>query len=180
MPEEFDLYPILDGMKTKVLSLLQERDQIAKRRLEIDQQLNGLQQSINGLLQYSKAQEGDHADKWANAFRALRDRISQTDPALTLTEACRRAFWKTNKPINAVEVRDYLEAAGYNFDEYKSNPLSSIHTTLKRLEGKGEIRSSKNAPGDGTYYEAVPAAPTSGEMGTLTIYTQPPVTGKLR
>lgn len=38
-------------------------------------------------------------------------------------------FWLT-----PVEIKQHLEAGGYDFSEYKSNPLSSIYAVLKRFK----------------------------------------------
>lgn len=35
--------------------------------------------------------------------------------------------------LTPVEIRDYLNQCGFNFENYRANPLASIHTTLKRM-----------------------------------------------
>ena len=35
--------------------------------------------------------------------------------------------------LTPVEIREYLKQGGFNFENYKANPLASIHTTLKRM-----------------------------------------------
>ena len=35
--------------------------------------------------------------------------------------------------LTPVEIRDALKRMGFPFENYKANPLASIHTTLKRM-----------------------------------------------
>ena len=51
----------------------------------------------------------------------------------TLTDCCREILSRNQGWLSALQVRQSLHAAGFDFSEYKSNPLSSIHTTLKRI-----------------------------------------------
>ena len=54
--------------------------------------------------------------------------------------------------MSALQVRQGLHAANFDFSEYKSNPLSSIHTTLKRLVENGQAWDSfKITEGDTLY-----------------------------
>src|SRR5437899_7570109 len=39
----------------------------------------------------------------------------------------------TDKWLTPVEIRDALKRMGFPFENYKANPLASIHTTLKRM-----------------------------------------------
>jgi hypothetical protein len=41
--------------------------------------------------------------------------------------------------LTPVEVRDKMEALGYDFSKYESDPLASIHTLLKRFVKKGLV-----------------------------------------
>ena len=65
------------------------------------------------------------------------DRI---DPDKGLTDAVRDLL-KSHHPYShtPVQIRDGLKEKGYGISKHK-NPLASIHTVLKRLVEKGEIR----------------------------------------
>jgi hypothetical protein len=46
--------------------------------------------------------------------------------------------------LTPVEIRDRLKSIGFPFENYKANPLASIHTTLKRMvPGEMEVKSLK-------------------------------------
>jgi hypothetical protein len=156
MEANINLESMFEAVKAELIRLLTERDDLVRRRAQVDQQLTGLKQTITGLLHYSRGQyENETAKEWSVAFKALLDRVDDASPALTLTEACRRAFRVSRKPLSAMDVKAYLEAAGYDFENYKSNPLSSIHTVLKRLVTAGDIILSKSE-GTTAHYENAP------------------------
>jgi hypothetical protein len=64
-----------------------------------------------------------------------------------LTEACRTILRGAGVPMTPVEVRDRLQAVGVDLSAY-ANALAAIHTTLKRLNDAGELR-SVTRPGQG-------------------------------
>ncbi len=85
--------------------------------------------------------------------------------------------------MTAQNVRDQLEALGFNVTRYE-NALASIHTVIARLEKKGDIRESGTI-GDKRSYrwvnrfelDPVPTGfDTPGEGGSLEggIPTEPP------
>ncbi len=41
--------------------------------------------------------------------------------------------------ISVASIRDYLNAMGFDFRQYKANPLASIATTVKRIADAGYI-----------------------------------------
>lgn len=54
---------------------------------------------------------------------------------LGLTDAIRKALQSNpKKSFTATEVRDKLKETKFDFSDYKSNPLASIHAVLKRLK----------------------------------------------
>jgi len=56
-----------------------------------------------------------------------------------LTEAIKSVLKQNFKQwLTVTKVRDQLESAGFDFSNYKSSPLASISTTLKRLRLKPE------------------------------------------
>src|SRR5215475_5740760 len=52
--------------------------------------------------------------------------------------------------LSPVEIRDALKRMGYPFENYKANPLASIHTTLKRM-APGELEVRKRKDGQKVY-----------------------------
>ena len=71
-------------------------------------------------------------DGFATLFReALKEKQRQE---AGLTEAIRRILQEHKRWISVSEVRDRLVESGFDFSEYKANPLASISTTLKRMK----------------------------------------------
>ena len=77
--------------------------------------------------------------QWGKHFKAFAKILSEGAVATSLMEACRNALRISGSPMTAIQVRGYLEATGFSFAGYKSNPLSSIHTTLTRLKEGNEV-----------------------------------------
>jgi hypothetical protein len=57
-----------------------------------------------------------------------------------LTDACRMVVRNAGVPMTPAEVRDRLQGVGVDLSTY-ANALAAIHTTLKRLNDTGELRS---------------------------------------
>src|SRR6266496_1903493 len=55
-----------------------------------------------------------------------------------LTDACRMVLHAAGHPLTAIEVRQQLEAMGFDVSKY-SNDLAPIHTVLKRLMESHEV-----------------------------------------
>lgn len=54
-----------------------------------------------------------------------------------LTESIRGILQETpSKWFSAIEIRDRLQQGGFDFGDYTSNPLTSIHSVLKRFKAK--------------------------------------------
>jgi hypothetical protein len=119
MKTTIDVDATLRKLKTQVAILLKERE-------DIDVQLENIRQSIAGLLQFRRATLGASPEweAWS----------SSTFGRLGLTDACRNVLKaEPRREFRPVEVKERLGASGFDFSEYKSNPLSAIHTVLKRL-----------------------------------------------
>jgi hypothetical protein len=94
-----------------------EYEELGQRRREIDDRLAQLSQTIgtlNRLLGY------------------------QPTVPLGLTDAI-RIVMRSGVPMTPVEVRDRLQAMGFDVSKY-ANDLAAVHTILKRLNGAGELR----------------------------------------
>jgi hypothetical protein len=61
-----------------------------------------------------------------------------------LTDACRTVLRSAGLPMTPAEVRDRLQAIGVDLSAY-ANALAAIHTTLKRLNDAGELRTVAGA-----------------------------------
>ena len=54
-----------------------------------------------------------------------------------MTDSIRSILAQAGKPLTAAEIRDRLEAIGFDMASY-SNPLATIHTILRRLTEAAE------------------------------------------
>ena len=52
--------------------------------------------------------------------------------------------------LTASDVRDHLNDIGFDFRQYKANPMASIGTTLKRIASTGYVEATSS--GSGTLY----------------------------
>jgi hypothetical protein len=69
----------------------------------------------------------------------LARRMAQTGAPQSANAASPEKLWLT-----PVEIRDRLKSIGFPFENYKANPLASIHTTLKRMvPGEMEVKTLK-------------------------------------
>jgi hypothetical protein len=64
---------------------------------------------------------------------------------LGLTDAV-RMIMRGGVPLTPVEVRDRLQAIGFDTEKYV-NDLAAVHTILKRLNASGELRFVARRPG---------------------------------
>jgi hypothetical protein len=55
-----------------------------------------------------------------------------------LTDACRLIYRNTGIPLSPTDVRDRLQAMGFDLSDY-SNEMAVIHTTVKRMYEAGEL-----------------------------------------
>jgi hypothetical protein len=89
--------------------------------------------------------------------RAIAERVNdfliENATELGLADACREVLKKANRYMTAVDVRDALEAGGFDLSNY-SNPLASIHGILKRFDESGEVASV--SLGSKTSYKIAP------------------------
>jgi hypothetical protein len=97
---------------------IREYEQLGQQRRDIDKRLAQLAQTIGTL-----------------------NRLCGFAPTVFwgLTDACRVVLRGAGHPMTPVDVRDRLEAMGFDLSKYASS-LAAIHTVLKRLKDAGEIR----------------------------------------
>jgi len=102
--------------------LVAEYDRCLRRRQEAERELARLKDLIRSTVQLLPAEEqtrGEH----------LLDRIDEQPVGLTamIRLALAEGGWQS-----PAEIRDFLMQCGL-FASYRSNPLASIHTTLRRM-----------------------------------------------
>ena len=163
MAEPVDIISITEALKGNLESLLVERSELKKREKEIELKISALYQSLSGLLLYADAM--DQTDqKFAGLVKSIGELLLPSNSSGTLTEACRNVLRTSpKKGMSAMDVRKALETSNFDFSGYTSNPLSSIHTTLRRLK---ENEEAKEIVVEGTkFYKWIPkpvADPFSG------------------
>jgi hypothetical protein len=175
-----ELQALLKGLMAEHDSLVQQREivrqqeeALKKQGIELDRKIGGLKQSLQGLSLYSTAKNEPPAlteTKPSIADTLKQFTLGPTSTRRTLTECCRDILMRSGEWMSALRVRQSLHAAGFDFSEYKSNPLSSIHITLKRIVEGGQAWSHASSEND-TFYkwkkegETVPPLAESPTVG---------------
>jgi hypothetical protein len=152
MVETIDIAAVVKKLSAEFYALIDERQEVRTkseklkaRADEIDRKLSGIQKTLQGLTLYTTAQEvptelmKKTTMSMAEAMKKMKNvfdvdiQIAGPDVRKTLSECCRDILRQKQDWMSPVEVREALLAAGFDFSSYTSNPLSSIHTTLKRM-----------------------------------------------
>lgn len=136
--EDVELSRTIESLTARFDELLSERETLRLRVDEIERQISGLQQSLHGLQVYAKAKDPLRQGGIPELGKRLENWATAVDGANTLIESCRHVLRTNRGWMSAVDVRHSLQAMGFDFSRYTSNPLSSIHTTLKRLKASNE------------------------------------------
>ena len=112
------------GCQKQIRDLMQKRE-------NIDRQIAAHQQMLAALLKLKQATVGLSAQ----------DLMQGTLPSEGLAEQCRRVLrLAQGYPLTPLQVKGELEKMGFDFSQYRSNPLSSIHTTLRRIADGQEFQ----------------------------------------
>jgi hypothetical protein len=150
MVESIDIDGVVKKLTAEFDALIDERREVhekmgalQERADEIERKLSGIQKTLQGLTLYTNAQEAptdlmkkttlDLGDITSKMDKVFNFRLPGPDVKKTLSECCRDILRQKADWMSPVEVREALLAAGFDFSDYTSNPLSSIHTTLKRM-----------------------------------------------
>jgi len=120
-------------------SAIREYEELGARRQAIDKRLAELAQTIGTLSQLLG--------------------LTPTVP-LGLTEAIRLVMRGAGVPMTPIEVRDRLQAIGFDVSKYV-NDLAAVHTILKRLNESGELRFVARGPGKHQYTWNRPVTPVA-------------------
>ena len=121
-----------------------EWERLAAQRAELDSRLADLQRTIASLM-----------------------RLCGFEPTVGfgLTDACRLILWRhRGEALSARRVKEELEILGRDLSNH-SNPLASIHVTLKRLVAGGEVRFIPRSKGTPPMY-ALEESPEHGGTST--------------
>ena len=107
-----------DQYRAALDAATREYEELSQQRRDIDKRLAQLAQTIGTL-----------------------NRLCGFTPTVFwgLTDACRVVLRGTGHPMTPLEVRDRLEAIGFDLSKYSSS-LAAIHTVLKRLQEARELR----------------------------------------
>jgi len=144
-PAQIDPVQLMETMKSQLEALFEEKRAVDRRSREIQVQISGLQQTVKGLVVYAEAQS-EQSEQIRELAEALK-KLAANTIATTLTEACREVLRSRSQTwMKPTEIRDELEKRGFDFSGYTSNPLSSIHTTLRRLK-LGPDKLAENSQG---------------------------------
>src|SRR6266849_1534486 len=120
--EDIELQRTIGKLMDTFDGLLAERTQVRQRLDELERQLAGLQQSIQGLVLYAKAKEVT-LDIHGLAAVVV-DQFTKSefaDTSSTLTNSCRLVLESNGGWMPAVAVREALHARAFDFSKYTSN-----------------------------------------------------------
>ncbi|HJQ30927.1 MAG TPA: hypothetical protein VJ866_02035 [Pyrinomonadaceae bacterium] len=116
---------VLDAARTRLEQLRERRDVLDAEREEVNLEIVQVEQVVANLTPLV-----------AEARREV-PRVALKLLGLSLSDACRQVLQALNRHMTPIEVRDTLDASGYDLSQHK-NPLASIHGVLKRLAEAGD------------------------------------------
>jgi hypothetical protein len=108
---------------------------LVEKRIETDYQLEKLQQFMYATIHLLS---NEAAQRFLNKWQPWIERLNIRNASLTDSV---RSVLRTSYPkkLTSSEVRDAVRNAGFDFSSYKSDPLPSVATTLRRLKDSEEI-----------------------------------------
>ena len=145
-----------------LLDLMEERQKWLGQRDEAIREISRLSELIRATMNMIPPEQ-------IARYEPVFERIEQRPPGLSLAiRACFTATQTTGLQnlkeasvpgianisgkewLTPVDIRDALKNMGYPFENYKANPLASIHTTLKRMV-PGELETKTLKGGQKVY-----------------------------
>jgi hypothetical protein len=183
MVENIDINGVVKKFSSEFDALIEEREEVRTqvatlkaRAEEIDRKIAGIQKALQGFMLYTKAQEAPTevmkkttqtlAEVMAKMESFDRMVIAGADVRKTLSECCRDILRGKKDWMSPIDVREALYAAGFDFSGYTSNPLSTIHTALKRMVPE-EVEAKEGADGQVYRWATKPNKPYSNvQMNT--------------
>jgi hypothetical protein len=117
-----------------------------RKREEMERQIARLRQTIVAI--------GRVCEPDATADAKTRNGHSTGKGGGGLTDAVRTTLMSSRKPLDAIQLRDMLDATGYDPGS-SAHALIAIHTALRRLLQAGEVKTvgieEKNGPHKGRF-----------------------------
>jgi hypothetical protein len=105
--------------------------ELTQRKQELDDQID--KRKALAVATFELMDEKEKA-----AYSEALEQINRSDQSLT--HEIRRALTRAGSHyLTPIQIRGQLESSGYDFSEYKSNPLVSIHSTLNRMKHELEV-----------------------------------------
>ena len=106
--------------------LMKERETWARKRDDADREFSRISELIRSTVKTLSPEERS---------QCVGDLIEHFDHVYSpgLTNLVRGAFGSGKEWLTPIQIRDYLNSIGFNFEKYKANPMASIHTTLRRM-----------------------------------------------
>lgn len=117
--------------------------ELHNQREQADIELIKLKQFLYATLEMVDA---DRRSKWEENINGIvSSALPKTAP---LAESIRKVFQENPNMVYSVgSIREKLTERGFDFSRYKSNPLSSISTTLRRMVETGELITTETTDG---------------------------------
>jgi hypothetical protein len=138
---------------------------LTEKRQQADIELAKLRQFLFAVLNMVSDQE---RAKWEGEIQAAV--LKATASSASLTDSIRKVFQEGQfGSYSAGAIRQLLDEAGFDFSAYRSNPLSSISTTLRRMVETGELDIHEDAEGTSLYALRFPDDPTPARQKTRRI-----------
>src|SRR5689334_18195488 len=112
--------------KAVLAQALEEYEDLVKQRQEIELKIAQKNQFICATMYQLPDEDRTMVDEWLD---------KRADAGAGLSGSI-RTFLSANpkKWYTATEVRDALKERGFDFTSYSSNPLASVHSSLRRLK----------------------------------------------
>ena len=113
------------------------------QREEIEIELTKLKKFLSATIDMVSDERKPELEKWLEAVVG-----KSSARTVSLAESIRQVF--KNNPVMAYStggIRQELTHRGFDFSGYKSNPLSSIATTLRRMAETGELITTETLDG---------------------------------
>jgi hypothetical protein len=141
MPNAYSL--ALDTCLSELGQLVRERAALAKK---IDDKDEAIRSRLDTAMSLSKQIPED--DSRHQKLLALAGEVPAIE--LQLTEAVLDALYRSENALTPKEVKKALETARFDFSGF-TNPLASIHSTLRRLSNRPEVNVHTGLNGKAAY-----------------------------
>jgi hypothetical protein len=115
---------------------------LTAQRQDIDREIEKVTQMLSAC--YNMLTE-DQQRNWSDTFTLAIEFHKREE--MGLTDAIRNILQADPKrSFTPIQIRDRLQELGFDFSEYTSNPLSSVHSVLKRFKPE-EVKTTDGVEG---------------------------------